>query len=172
MRASRYNFFSQTDKGDRLIFNALSGALAKIDDIHFHELTLIESKAENKSTLSNDDRIKIYQPLLKGGFIYPDDSPDEIDIIAFNYDKGKYASEFINLTIAPTMDCNFDCYYCYEKWRDKKEGSFMSEETEKEITEFVDFCAVDKKYISVTWYGGEPLLAFDNIGRLSLDFWI
>lgn len=170
MKSSRYNFLSQTDKGEKLIFNALSGALATIDEVHLRELSLIEGNEEKKSTLSEEERINIYQPLLKGGFIYPDDFPDELDLISFNYDRGKYASEYMNLTIAPTMDCNFNCYYCYEKWRNAKAGFPMSEETENAVIKFIDFNMVNKKYLSVTWYGGEPLLALDNIWRLSLAF--
>ena len=63
------------------------------------------------------------------------------------------------MTIAPTRECNFACPYCYEPDRDVV---YMSDKTEKNIISFMKrFPKVDR--IIITWYGGEPLLAFDRI---------
>lgn len=167
MRASKYNFFSYTSNGERIIFNALSSALAKIDDKHYKEYKLIEAGEEDKSLLSPEEIKEIHEPLLKGRFIYPDDALDEKEFIGYSYNKSKYSDIQFNLTIAPTTACNFDCYYCYEKWMKIKRNSYLTEKIEKEILKFVEFNLNNKKYLSVSWYGGEPLLAVDNIYRMS-----
>ena len=61
------------------------------------------------------------------------------------------------LTIAPTQNCNFDCTYCFEKWRTK--GS-MSDQTEDAIINYLEkqIAEYGLESISLTWYGGEPLL--------------
>lgn len=170
MKASKYNFFAYTPGGERVAFNGISCSLAKMDDDHFNEYRLIESGEEDKSTLSGEEKKKIHQALLKGGFIFPDDSLDEIDAISFGYNRGKYADGLLNLTIAPTMDCNFNCFYCYEKWKKQRDKSYMNQGTEKELIHFADSFLAGKKKLSVSWYGGEPLLAIDNIYRLSESF--
>ncbi len=126
MKHSNFNFFPVTKSGKRIAFNAVTCALATIDDEHFHEYMLIENGEEEKSTLSEERKKEIRQALLMGGFIYNDNAIDEIDIISFSYNKKKYSEEILNLTIAPTMDCNFNCYYCYEKKINKNKKSYMS----------------------------------------------
>ena len=57
------------------------------------------------------------------------------------------------------------CPYCFEKHRRKK----MSKKVQNDILNFIErtirFTKVDKIYI--TWFGGEPLLAYDVIDSLS-----
>ncbi|GBU08711.1 hypothetical protein AwDysgo_20420 [Bacteroidales bacterium] len=64
----------------------------------------------------------------------------------------------LDLTIAPTMDCNYSCPYCFEK----KEETYMSSEV---IDSIVKYIAAQKEAtdLHVTWFGGEPLLAIDQI---------
>jgi uncharacterized protein len=62
-----------------------------------------------------------------------------------------------NITFVVTDDCNFNCSYCLQK----KEKKYISNAAlKKAITFFTPFME-EKKYIS--FYGGEPLLAFDSI---------
>ena len=70
------------------------------------------------------------------------------------------------LTILPTRGCNFGCIYCYEQDRP---NVLMNEQTEKAIVKFV--CSNSNlKRLSVVWYGGEPLLNFDSMVRLTKMF--
>lgn len=76
--------------------------------------------------------------------------------------KNIFNESNISLVIAPTISCNFHCPYCFELKDDK---STMSEEVESGIVEFI---RKHKKAesLSLTWYGGEPLLAFGKIESL------
>jgi len=71
----------------------------------------------------------------------------------------------IGLTICPTMGCNFDCPYCFE---DHFAGT-MSAEVQDDVVAFAGrmLDASGTKNMSVTWFGGEPLLAPDVIESLS-----
>lgn len=63
------------------------------------------------------------------------------------------------ITIAPTMDCNARCFYCFEKGAQKGTMSF---ETADKVTEFlIRYCVEKELYIS--WFGGEPLMAANII---------
>jgi uncharacterized protein len=71
------------------------------------------------------------------------------------------------LTIAPTMQCNFRCTYCFEEHRQQ----YMSRETEIAVVNLVRarLRAGAPGPISVTWFGGEPLLNMDTIERLDAE---
>jgi uncharacterized protein len=65
--------------------------------------------------------------------------------------------KFFNLAFIVTDDCNFNCSYCTLK----KEKKYMKSSTiEKAVTFFYPFLQ-ENAYI--IFYGGEPLLAFDQI---------
>jgi uncharacterized protein len=65
--------------------------------------------------------------------------------------------KFSNLAFIVTDDCNFNCSYCLPK----KEKKYMKSSTiEKAVTFFYPFLQ-ENAYI--IFYGGEPLLAFDQI---------
>ena len=71
----------------------------------------------------------------------------------------------VDLTICPTMGCNFDCPYCFESHR----AGRMSEKTISEVAGLAArmlkvSCA---QRLNVTWFGGEPPLAPDIIEDLS-----
>ncbi len=67
-----------------------------------------------------------------------------------------------------TLDCNLACKYCFEDYGGSQKGDFYMT---KEIAERFIFFAVEKsrhkKQISVTFYGGEPLLCMDIIEYVS-----
>lgn len=82
------------------------------------------------------------------------------ELLRFN--TMNYNKAHMGLVIAPTTACNFDCPYCFEP---KKSPKTMTDEVMKQI---VDFVRTNKhlKEIDITWYGGEPLLAFHKIKEL------
>ena len=74
----------------------------------------------------------------------------------------------IDLTICPTMACNFACPYCFENHVAGK----MSREVQGDVVDLARrmLDASGASDIQVTWFGGEPLLAPDVIESLSTRF--
>lgn len=70
-----------------------------------------------------------------------------------------YNNEVITLAIVPCTGCNFECPYCFET---KKHPKIIDEKTENDIIDFINGHESAKE-LYLTWYGGEPLLAFDKI---------
>jgi uncharacterized protein len=71
----------------------------------------------------------------------------------------------IGLTICPTMGCNFDCPYCFER-----HGSgCMSAEVQNSVINLAERMLdhFKAKELHITWFGGEPLLAPEVITSLS-----
>ncbi|WP_342668877.1 radical SAM protein [Streptococcus henryi] len=76
--------------------------------------------------------------------------------------------KLLQFTILTHGDCNFRCKYCYEKF----ENITMSKETEDTIIDFARKQLDSGKFdnFSVNWFGGEPLLGYKTIQRLSAAF--
>lgn len=72
----------------------------------------------------------------------------------------------VQLTICPTMGCNFDCPYCFENHRVGR----MSQEIQDDVVSLgARMLKVSGgKALHVTWYGGEPLLTPDIVETLSV----
>ncbi len=73
-----------------------------------------------------------------------------------------YSQKEAGIVIVPTTACNFQCPYCFEK---NKKTKRMSEDIQNKIVEYIENNK-DLEKINLTWYGGEPLLAFDIIKEL------
>jgi uncharacterized protein len=78
----------------------------------------------------------------------------------------KYDSHTLSLSIIPTYNCNFLCEYCFVK----KDNSTMEEYVIKAILNFIE-----KKFkegintLLVSWIGGEPLISFEVIKKISYE---
>lgn len=153
MKESRYNFFFQVDK-EHFVFNALTCALANIDD----------SFKENMKRAINGEEIntKLLHDMKKTGVLI-EDCFDELDCLRFRRMQVKFQERTLGIIIAPTMMCNFACPYCYER----PQSTFMKDEVMDAIVEKVKDAAERKMPIKITWFGGEPLLAKNIIWKLS-----
>ncbi len=161
MKKSRYNLFLNLED-TKLAFNGMTCALAEVDG----EFDKIYSDIENVDiNLIDEKSKKLISDMKAGGYII-DDTCDEIKILKYRNQRGKFDTDFVSLVIAPTMACNFACPYCYEKAK----SGIMSEKVQNKLIEIVENSAKMKKRIDVTWYGGEPLLAKKVIYSLSEKF--
>jgi len=116
----------------------------------------------NKNTHIEDDE---FVQQLKLGHFLVDDGCNELDLIRLRLLKGRFATNYLGLTIAPTADCNFRCPYCYEK--DAIKPDYMTKQVEDSIVEFAKKHMKTIAKLAVVWYGGEPLMNMGSIDRLS-----
>lgn len=63
------------------------------------------------------------------GFIVEIDK-DEIDVLRYKNRMEVFSNRKYKLVINPTLECNFACWYCYEK----HPQGYMSEDTISKIT--------------------------------------
>lgn len=108
---------------------------------------------------------KNYDFLLKAHIIV-ENQEDDLNVYLADILKNRYNPVDMALTILPTRGCNFGCIYCYEQDRPMIN---MNDKTEKAILAFVKSNKTLKR-LSVVWYGGEPLINFLSIERLSKAF--
>jgi len=67
--------------------------------------------------------------------------------------------------IAPTLDCNLSCFYCFETKSKEKMGAGVQESVATFIASRLR--SSPSRDLTVEWYGGEPLLALDVVRDLS-----
>lgn len=154
MKKSRYNFLLKVDE-NVAIYNSYSNSLALLDsdDIEMYD------KIEERKELPKE-----FQELKDMNFVLDDDD-DELSKIKYELLSSRFNNSNLSLTIAPTLACNFNCSYCYEKNAENKKS--MNESTENSIIEFISEQIERLNTLTISWYGGEPLLEFDRIKRLS-----
>jgi uncharacterized protein len=65
----------------------------------------------------------------------------------------------LHLILMPTEACNFRCVYCYEEFQYKR----MEPHVVQGVKALISRRAPALRRLSLGWFGGEPLLAFDII---------
>lgn len=156
---SKYNILSKSEKYGYLLFNTMSLAFIRINE---QDIDMWKKLRETPDSYTN---FQNYDFLIKARILV-DNQEDDLNVYLADVLKNRYNSSDMALTILPTRGCNFGCIYCYEQDRP---NVLMSEQTEKAIVKFV--CSNSNlKRLSVVWYGGEPLLNFDSMVRLTKMF--
>ena len=159
MKKSIYNNIIINENDKYLYYNSASGAIVWIDD-YIH-------KAINNNIAAIKDK-NILLELEKNGFIVP----NAIDEFGRHMNKSKQFkadmfSDIASFVIAPTMACNLRCVYCFEAGRYCNE--IMSKETQDSVYHFItnSILLKNKKRLHISWFGGEPMLAYSVIENLS-----
>ena len=156
---SKYNILSKSEKYGYLLFNTMSLAFIRINE---QDIDMWKKLRETPDSYTN---FQNYDFLIKARILV-DNQEDDLNVYLADVLKNRYNSSDLALTILPTRGCNFGCIYCYEQDRP---NVLMNEQTEKAIVKFV--CSNSNlKRLSVVWYGGEPLLNFDSMVRLTKMF--
>ncbi|KGM95838.1 hypothetical protein Z968_08045 [Clostridium novyi A str. 4552] len=164
LKQSKYNIEIDTIEDEKiLIFNSYSQAFGIMDKKCKELYDKIEKLDVSKLTNNND--IKNVKIMKDNKFIINKDI-DELELIKLHEKIAKFRnSEVLSLTIAPTLNCNMDCPYCYES----KTTERMSDEGMRDLINFINKNLENKKYLNITWYGGEPLLEKQRIYDISKE---
>ena len=151
---SRYNLSAPVPGTDNLaIANLYKGTCAEYSPLELYLLSVLETLRENHP---------IIERFAKRGIITRADERAELEMLGRAACAMPYG---VGLTICPTMNCNFDCPYCFERHRPGK----MTKEVQDDVVALAErmMDAAGGRHLSVTWFGGEPLLAPDVIESLS-----
>lgn len=154
---SRYNhFFSKENR--YFLYNSLSNGFIELDNLMFD--SLYESFRAGTSPNNIDGEIADLLRKMKAIEVDDDFENNKIEYIN---NARCFSNTRLQLTINPTLGCNFACPYCFEG---EHKVINMSEQTEDNIVSFVRNHKTAKN-LEVTWFGGEPLMAFHIIERLT-----
>lgn len=102
--------------------------------------------------------------LIRHHFLVPADmdEAETVDRLRQINDLIKQQTSFTRYTILPTSACNAHCFYCYES---DYPHITMTEETAEQTACFI--CAhSDSQPITISWFGGEPLVGRERIRQI------
>lgn len=157
--ASRYTTLTPSAvPGTFLAYNAFTGALLELDEDTFRRL---EPWAETAGAAAPELSAKLEKRLREAGMLLPAEL-DERELLRDIRAQARANPDRLLLTIAPTMQCNFRCTYCYETHRQE----YMSPEVEADVIRFVGRKLMCVSSVNVTWFGGEPLLNPECLERV------
>ncbi|MBR6707924.1 MAG: radical SAM protein [Clostridia bacterium] len=157
---SRYNILFQSRSHGWLLFNTVSCAFLSVPD---DQVLLLEGIRKDPEGFDYSSCPLLYIQLRSMGVLTEQKKDESYYAIAKMRSLTQlYGDGTLSLTVAVTRACNFDCSYCFEG---NRTGSPMCQEAEDRLIRFI--AAHKARQLYITWYGGEPLLAFDRI--LSID---
>lgn len=136
---SRYNICMQEGNKEIFIFNTKSGGSCVIS---------LPFKINTK-TIDN---------FLNLGFLV-EKNKDELKEVIDRFKTIRNDESIMRLIILPAETCNFRCTYCYESFRE----IIMENHTKNSIINFIEKNIYKLKILEVSWFGGEPLLALNQI---------
>lgn len=160
MKISKFTYIFKSKNNGCLMYNSRTNSFAEISDTLFDKLESFRINPERITELFNQDELDV---LIKAKIVVKEnEDEDYVMTEKMRYYMSGFHSNSLNLTIAPTTECNFRCPYCYEVNKPKK---FMTSVVEDAIVHFIEKHEKTDQ-ISLTWYGGEPLLAFQSLKSL------
>jgi len=160
MKLSQFNL-SVPHNESFVLYNSFTNKFLVVDALH-------NDLIESAKVYGNIDDLLTYNPvlyvdLIDKGFIVSENK-DELQAVKDIQAKVDLEDEKLyQLTINPTMNCNFKCWYCYESHiKDSKMDALVMNNVKKHIGSVIDRMPRLKKF-HIYWFGGEPLLYFDKV---------
>jgi len=161
MKWSKYNYLFKSPDHGPFLYNSLSNSLAEVSPEVYRQLLEVK---KNPDSLDVGRHPALYLQLLQIKALIPAEEEQSFtDQMELRRRCVDYDNTSLNLTVAPTRECNFNCVYCYQHSRPP---IHMTEETEGHLIDFIKRFG-SLRHISVSWYGGEPLLSFDRMRSLT-----
>ena len=157
-KASRYNIVIKQDE-DIIIYNCYRGGITKL------RLDLWDRI--NRSAFYKNE-IEYFDELFRDGYIV-DEQLDEYQRVKMQREE-RIASlypKIVSYVLVPTLSCNLNCCYCFEKYL--KKDDFNNKITQEMLDKIEKFILNENNYnnqlktIILHWFGGEPLLCYDQI---------
>ncbi len=147
LKLSPYTFLVESEENGSIAANLASGEVVRL------------TKHERSSLLN--DNADFNAKLFEAGFLVEDQQAARQRVIA-RHRRACFLPAVFNLTLLPTLACNFACPYCFESGAP---GKSMNEEIIKRVLRLTQNQAPAHLRTDLSWYGGEPLLEIDLIAN-------
>ena len=156
MRESKYNY-CMGDHTGMVIYNAKTDGIVALTP----ELaTLFEGSRGDFGKLEKLHP-DLYSHLLGKGMLVGD-SADEVGEYIRMVEQGESVADDYTITVNPTLACNMKCWYCYES---HEKMPAMSAAVAAAVSALIRRVCTSGgvKCLNLSFFGGEPLLCFDNV---------
>lgn len=151
---SKYNIVLKKKGTNTVIFNSYSGGISEFDENTYVDLMTLNTKSP------------YFSEMLKQGFVVTSEIDETKRIIEHHY-RYIYNShpEKMQFTIATTLNCPLNCYYCFENKANKNMDIITAKKVIKMIIDSISNNS-NCKQVHITWFGGEPLLSCSIIEEI------
>lgn len=151
MKNSFYNILLKIGEHD-VLYNTFSGKFIKLTP----DIVQCMDKKDSNSQLE--------EMLESKSFIVKDDI-DEKEMIKSIYMQKRYDSRTYLLTLNTSLDCNLNCWYCYES---HLANSYMSADLVQRILSHLELKHKQAPFesLKLSFFGGEPMMNYKAISTL------
>jgi len=162
---SRYNKLFCIERFGYFLYNALSNLMLELDESHY---LILKKISEGYELIPAESEKQFIDFLVNEGFLAGQEE-ENLRLLQLQYRRNaiSFSTEYLGLTICPTLACNFSCDYCFE--HSQNDVTVMNSKTIDALVSFIQKHQ-NTRFLSVSWYGGEPTLRFDVIKKLSSRF--
>ncbi len=137
-----------------IYFNTFKGIFVGLNE---KEHKVVEKEFENLEGFK-EKFPNIFKKFSDSGFII-DKERDELKEVLFNKKREVFLNREYLLFLHPTLDCNFNCWYCYEE----HPKDIMSKNLIKKVKRHIKYMSDKITAFHLSWFGGEPLMYFNEI---------
>ncbi|MGF7109805.1 radical SAM protein [Treponema pedis] len=156
-------------EAETLLFNSRTRALVKLDgaEKNMYFLAMNDGVRISEYAVKNNE---FFTDLYTNEFIVEYDK-DEFDLLNTEIRDLNNSKKRFNFILAPTLDCNLACSYCYEINHNK---IYMNKSVIDVLVNNIKnlVLANPNAKFNIVWYGGEPTLAYPvmfDISRKLMD---
>ncbi|SNT95238.1 radical SAM additional 4Fe4S-binding SPASM domain-containing protein [Aristaeella hokkaidonensis] len=145
-------------EGNVLLYNVITSQLAVLEG---EEVDIINSLPVKY--------IPGMEQLVDNHFLVPESYDEHQQVVNMRcifrkLEEAQVSKDITKYTILPTTACNARCYYCFEQGA---KTTKMSKEIADSVVEFIASHCGEKKFVRITWFGGEPTVASDRIDQIT-----
>ena len=157
---SRYNIRATTEDGRLVLWNTFRGSMSVFGA---HQVDKIVAMLSQKGFEAKSQGIVKY--LVDRGFLIKSNENEYRQVeVAIN--QQQFRTDRLEFILLASEDCNFRCKYCYEQFA----RGTMRPEVRTGIKNLVQNRLKRLSFLSVSWFGGEPLYGFPAIEDLAPFF--
>jgi len=151
-KRSQFNNIIKYDE-NIIYYNSLYNSIFSVDNETHQKIAFVLN-----NPIIEDSSIKTL--LVKTKFLL-EDNVDELLVSELLHNEGKYTFDTLCITIILSYNCNFNCFYCFQRETRKNERNVVfSKSSFDKLTEFITERVTRYRFkkLDITWMGGEPLL--------------
>lgn len=161
MKKSRYQFYEEISSSQFLHYSSLTNNFLLLNE----KLHLLYETTEANQI--KEKHHSLFEQLRNNKFLVDDDF-DECHYVLQQKQNMIDNSDYYQVVVNTTLDCNLSCWYCYEnRIAGSKLGQEVIEGIKKNI--ILHFQQVGFKSLKLSFFGGEPFMYFDKIKQI-LDY--
>lgn len=157
-RRSRFTVVAAAATQEMVLYNSLTGALARIPAASD---AFVETLAALAAGTDGMPRGALAELALNGFFV-PEDADEEAQVDTLCREERHAAQDRLELILMPTERCNFRCVYCAQSFAKGR----MTQEVVDKVIALIRRRAPSLRSLRIGWFGGEPLVAADVIAEI------